>query len=305
MLKVEHLSKIYGNQVAVNQLNFEIQKGEIVGFLGPNGAGKSSTMKMITCFLPPSSGNVIVDGQYSILDHPLEVKKRIGYLPEHNPLYTDMYIKEFLLFVANIYQIPKKEQEKRVHEMIEITGLAPEKHKKIGQLSKGYRQRVGLAQALIHDPEILILDEPTTGLDPNQIVEIRNLIMELGKSKTIVFSSHILSEVEAIADRIMIIHKGNLLVDDTKDNLQNQAKSENIYRLEVEKEGLNLENIKLLEGFISLNKVSETEFFLKSDKNLDLRKALFELCNQQENPILSLNKESMSLEAIFKKMTNN
>ncbi len=305
MLKVENLSKIYGNQIAVNQLNFEIQKGEIVGFLGPNGAGKSSTMKMITCFLPPSSGNVIIDRKYSILDHPIEVKKRIGYLPEHNPLYTDMYIKEFLLFIANIYQIPKNEQEKRVHEMIEITGLTLEKHKKIGQLSKGYKQRVGLAQALIHDPHILILDEPTTGLDPNQIVEIRNLILELGKSKTIVFSSHILSEVEAIADRIMIIHKGNLLVDDSKDNLQNQAKSENIYRLEVEKEGLNLENIKLLEGFISVNKVSETEFFLKSDKNLDLRKTLFEICNQQDNPILSLNKESMSLEAIFKKMTNN
>lgn len=305
MLKVENLSKIYGNQLAVNQLNFEISKGEIVGFLGPNGAGKSSTMKMITCFIPPSSGNVIIEGQYSILEHPIEVKKRIGYLPEHNPLYTDMYIKEFLLWVANIYQIPKNEQEKKVHEMIEITGLAPEKHKKIGQLSKGYRQRVGLAQALIHDPEILILDEPTTGLDPNQIVEIRNLITELGKSKTIVFSSHILSEVEAIADRIMIIHKGNLLVDDTKENLQNQAKSENIYRLEVEKEGLNLESLKSIEGFLSIHSLSEKEFLIKSDKNLDLRKNLFEICNAQENPILSLNKENMSLETIFKKMTNN
>ncbi len=305
MLKVENLTKIYGTQIAVNQLNFAIKQGEIVGFLGPNGAGKSSTMKMISCFLPPSSGNVIIDNQYSILENPIEVKKRIGYLPEHNPLYTDMYIKEFLLFIAKVYQIPKLEQEKRVHEMIEITGLAPEKHKKIGQLSKGYRQRVGLAQALIHNPEILILDEPTTGLDPNQIIEIRNLIVELGKSKTIVFSSHILSEVEAIADRIMIIHKGNLLVDDTKANLQNQAKSENVYRLEVEKAGLNLDSLKQFEGFIGLDKISETQFLIKSDKNLDLRKILFEMCNQQENPILSLNKESMSLEAIFKKMTNN
>ncbi len=305
MLKVENLTKIYGNQVAVNQLNFEIQKGEIVGFLGPNGAGKSSTMKMITCFLPPTSGNVIIDEKYSILEHPIEVKKKIGYLPENNPLYTDMYIKEFLLFVAKIYQIPKKEQNKRVNEMIEITGLTLEKHKKIGQLSKGYRQRVGLAQALIHNPEILILDEPTTGLDPNQIIEIRNLILELGKSKTIIFSSHILSEVEAIADRIMIIHKGNLMVDDSKENLQNQAKSENVYRLEVEKMGLNLESIRNLEGFVSLNKISDTEFLIKSEKNLDLRKVIFELCNKQDNPILSLKKENMSLEEIFKKMTNN
>jgi ABC-2 type transport system ATP-binding protein len=305
MLKVENLTKRYGEQIAVNQLNFEIKKGEIVGFLGPNGAGKSSTMKMITCYLPPSSGNVIIDNQFSILDNPIEVKKRIGYLPEHNPLYADMYIKEFLLLVANIYQIQKSKQETRVHEMIEMTGLLPEKHKKIKQLSKGYRQRVGLAQALIHDPEILILDEPTTGLDPNQIVEIRNLIIELGKSKTIIFSSHILSEVEAIADRIMIIHKGNMLIDTSKEILQNQAKSENIYRLEVEKEGLDLSPIQQMEGFISISNISSTEFFIKSDKSLDLRKTLFELCNQQNNPILSLNKENMSLEAIFKKMTNN
>ena len=305
MLKVENLTKRYGEQIAVNQLNFEIKKGEIVGFLGPNGAGKSSTMKMITCYLPPSSGNVIIDNQFSILDNPIEVKKRIGYLPEHNPLYADMYIKEFLLLVANIYQIQKYKQETRVHEMIEMTGLLPEKHKKIKQLSKGYRQRVGLAQALIHDPEILILDEPTTGLDPNQIVEIRNLIIELGKSKTIIFSSHILSEVEAIADRIMIIHKGNMLIDTSKEILQNQAKSENIYRLEVEKEGLDLSPIQQMEGFISISNISSTEFFIKSDKSLDLRKTLFELCNQQNNPILSLNKENMSLEAIFKKMTNN
>jgi ABC-2 type transport system ATP-binding protein len=262
-------------------------------------------MKMITCYLPPSSGNVIIDNQFSILDNPIEVKKRIGYLPEHNPLYADMYIKEFLLLVANIYQIQKSKQETRVHEMIEMTGLLPEKHKKIKQLSKGYRQRVGLAQALIHDPEILILDEPTTGLDPNQIVEIRNLIIELGKSKTIIFSSHILSEVEAIADRIMIIHKGNMLIDTSKEILQNQAKSENIYRLEVEKEGLDLSPIQQMEGFISISNISSTEFFIKSDKSLDLRKTLFELCNQQNNPILSLNKENMSLEAIFKKMTNN
>lgn len=305
MLKVENLTKRYGEQIAVNQLNFEIKKGEIVGFLGPNGAGKSSTMKMITCYLPPSSGNVIIDNQFSILDNPIEVKKRIGYLPEHNPLYADMYIKEFLLLVANIYQIQKSKQETRVHEMIEMTGLLPEKHKKIKQLSKGYRQRVGLAQALIHDPDILILDEPTTGLDPNQIVEIRNLIIELGKSKTIIFSSHILSEVEAIADRIMIIHKGNMLIDTSKEILQNQAKSENIYRLEVEKEGLDLSPIQQIEGFISISNISSTEFFIKSDKSLDLRKTLFELCNQQNNPILSLNKENMSLEAIFKKMTNN
>jgi ABC-2 type transport system ATP-binding protein len=305
MLKVENLTKTYGEQIAVNHISFEVAKGEIVGFLGPNGAGKSSTMKMITCFLPPTSGNVLIEDKYSILENPMEVKKRIGYLPEHNPLYLDMYVKEFLIFAAKVYQIPPKEQEKRVHEMIEITGLTPEKHKKIGQLSKGYRQRVGLAQALIHDPEILILDEPTTGLDPNQIIEIRNLILELGKSKTIIFSSHILSEVEAIADRILIIHKGNLLINDTKARLQSLGENENIFKLEVEKPGLNLEALQHLEGFISISQTSPTSFYIKSQKNLDLRKIIFEQCQEQDNPILSLNKESMNLEAIFKKMTNN
>ena len=305
MLKVENLTKTYGEQIAVNHISFEVAKGEIVGFLGPNGAGKSSTLKMITCFLPPTSGNVLIEDKYSILENPMEVKKRIGYLPEHNPLYLDMYVKEFLIFAAKVYQIPPKEQEKRVHEMIEITGLTPEKHKKIGQLSKGYRQRVGLAQALIHDPEILILDEPTTGLDPNQIIEIRNLILELGKSKTIIFSSHILSEVEAIADRILIIHKGNLLINDTKARLQSLGENENIFKLEVEKPGLNLEDLQHLEGFISISQTSPTSFYIKSQKNLDLRKIIFEQCQEQDNPILSLNKESMNLEAIFKKMTNN
>jgi len=305
MLKVENLTKTYGEQIAVNHISFEVAKGEIVGFLGPNGAGKSSTLKMITCFLPPTSGNVLIEDKYSILENPMEVKKRIGYLPEHNPLYLDMYVKEFLIFAAKVYQIPPKEQEKRVHEMIEITGLTPEKHKKIGQLSKGYRQRVGLAQALIHDPEILILDEPTTGLDPNQIIEIRNLILELGKSKTIIFSSHILSEVEAIADRILIIHKGNLLINDTKARLQSLGENENIFKLEVEKPGLNLEALQHLEGFISISQTSPTSFYIKSQKNLDLRKIIFEQCQEQDNPILSLNKESMNLEAIFKKMTNN
>ena len=305
MLKVENLTKTYGEQIAVNHISFEVAKGEIVGFLGPNGAGKSSTLKMITCFLPPTSGNVLIEDKYSILENPMEVKKRIGYLPEHNPLYLDMYVKEFLIFAAKVYQIPPKEQEKRVHEMIEITGLTPEKHKKIGQLSKGYRQRVGLAQALIHDPEILILDEPTTGLDPNQIIEIRNLILELGKSKTTIFSSHILSEVEAIADRILIIHKGNLLINDTKARLQSLGENENIFKLEVEKPGLNLEALQHLEGFISISQTSPTSFYIKSQKNLDLRKIIFEQCQEQDNPILSLNKESMNLEAIFKKMTNN
>lgn len=205
---VENVSKIYGQQRALNDVSFEINRGEIVGFLGPNGAGKSTMMKIITCYIPPSSGKVKVCG-HDVMEQSIEAKRCIGYLPEHNPLYTDMYVREYLSFVAGMYQI--KNVKARVEEMIETVGLQVEAHKKIETLSKGYRQRVGLAQALIHDPQVLILDEPTSGLDPNQLAEIRNLIVSVGKTKTVMLSTHIMQEVEAMCDRAFIINRGNIV----------------------------------------------------------------------------------------------
>ena len=212
MLKVQNLTKIYGSQKAVNDISFEAKAGEIVGFLGPNGAGKSTTMKIATCYLTATSGNVKVCG-YDVQQNPMEVRQNIGYLPEHNPLYLDMYVKEFLEFIGGIYGLKGGVLQKRISEVIELFGLTLEYKKKIGQLSKGYRQRVGLAQALIHDPKVLILDEPTTGLDPNQLAEIRQVIKNIGKEKTVIFSTHILQEVEAICDRVVIINHGIIVKD--------------------------------------------------------------------------------------------
>jgi ABC-2 type transport system ATP-binding protein len=209
---VDSISKIYGQQTAVDQVSFKAEKGQILGFLGPNGAGKSTTMKILTCFIPQTSGSASVSG-FDVTDSPMEVRRNIGYLPEHNPLYVDMYVKEALSFIADIHQV--EQSKKRIAEVIELTGLGDEQHKKIGALSKGYRQRVGLAQAIIHDPAVLILDEPTTGLDPNQIIGIRLLIRELGKTKTVVFSTHIMQEVEAICDQVVIINKGKLVANDS------------------------------------------------------------------------------------------
>ncbi len=212
MLNVQNLTKIYGSQKAVNDISFEAKAGEIVGFLGPNGAGKSTTMKIATCYLTATSGNVEVCG-YDVQQNPMEVRQNIGYLPEHNPLYLDMYVKEFLEFIGGIYGLKGQNLQKRILEVIELFGLTAEHKKKIGQLSKGYRQRVGLAQALIHDPKVLILDEPTTGLDPNQLAEIRQVIRNIGKEKTVIFSTHILQEVEAICDRVVIINHGIIVKD--------------------------------------------------------------------------------------------
>ena len=212
MLKVQNLTKIYGSQKAVNDISFEAKAGEIVGFLGPNGAGKSTTMKIATCYLTATSGNVEVCN-YDVQKNPLEVRQNIGYLPEHNPLYLDMYVKEFLEFIGGIYGLKGQSLQKRISDVIELFGLTLEYKKKIGQLSKGYRQRVGLAQALIHDPKVLILDEPTTGLDPNQLAEIRQVIRNIGKEKTVIFSTHILQEVEAICDRVVIINHGIIVKD--------------------------------------------------------------------------------------------
>ncbi len=226
---VKNLTKVYGKQKALNDVSLSIEDGEIVGLLGPNGAGKSTMMKILTCFIPPTSGDVKVCG-YDIFDNPMEVRRSIGYLPEQNPLYYDMYVREFLSFVAGIHRIEKKLRRERVEEIIELTGLSKEVNKKIAALSKGYKQRVGIAQALIHDPEVLILDEPTTGLDPNQLVEIRNLIKQVGKTKTVLLSTHIMQEVEAVCSRVVIINNGRLVADDETKHLAEGGSLEKKFR---------------------------------------------------------------------------
>lgn len=229
-LKIQNLTKVYGQQKAVNDISFDVQKGEIVGFLGPNGAGKSTTMKIATCYIPATSGSVEVCG-FDVRQSPNDVRRNIGYLPEHNPLYLDMYVKEFLEFVGGIYKIKGNTLKQRIEEVIELVGLQVEQKKKIGQLSKGYRQRVGLAQALIHDPQVLILDEPTTGLDPNQLVEIRSVIKQIGREKTVIFSTHIMQEVEAICDRVVIINKGQIIENQPLNKLVQSGKNlEQIFR---------------------------------------------------------------------------
>lgn len=222
---VENLTKVYGTQKAVDSISFSANPGSVLGFLGPNGAGKSTTMKILTCFLNPTSGKASVCG-FDVADNSVEVRKNIGYLPEHNPLYQDLYVKESLEFVADIHKIQNKKQ--RINEVIELTGLVPEQHKKIGELSKGYRQRVGLAQAIIHNPQVLILDEPTSGLDPNQLIEIRALIKDLGKTKTIILSTHIMQEVEAICDHVVIINQGKIVLNDTLSAIVNSYTSHSL-----------------------------------------------------------------------------
>ena len=229
-LKIQNLVKVYGTQNAVDNISFEVKQGEIVGFLGPNGAGKSTTMKIATCYLTATSGKVEVCG-YDVQNDAMEVRKNIGYLPEHNPLYLEMYVKEFLAFVGGLYQIKGQKLQNRIAEVIDLVGLQLEQKKKIGQLSKGYRQRVGLAQALIHDPKVLILDEPTTGLDPNQLAEIRGVIRNIGKEKTVVFSTHIMQEVEAICDRVVIINHGKIVNDSELSALKTSGKTmEEVFR---------------------------------------------------------------------------
>ena len=229
-IKIQNLSKVYGTQRAVDDISFEVTKGEIVGFLGPNGAGKSTTMKILTGYVPATDGSAEVNG-FDVKISPMQVKSSIGYLPEHNPLYLDMYVREFLEFTGSLYSLKGKTLQIKVAETIEMVGLGLEKHKKIGQLSKGYRQRVGLAQALIHNPDVLILDEPTTGLDPNQLVEIRDLIKSVGKNKTVIFSTHIMQEVEAICDRVVIINRGKIVANGTLSELKQGGKGiEDVFR---------------------------------------------------------------------------
>jgi ABC-2 type transport system ATP-binding protein len=305
MITVKELTKVYGSQKAIDSIDFQIGAGEIVGFLGPNGAGKTTTMKIITCFMPPSSGTVEVD-QLNIHEHSLEIRKRIGYLPEHNPLYLDMYVHEYLKFVGRLYHLSGSDLARRIPQVIDMTGLGREQHKKIGMLSKGYRQRVGLSQALIHDPDILILDEPTTGLDPNQIVEIRSLIKEIGKSKTIIFSTHILPEVEAIANRVIIINRGKIVADETLTELRHGSAQENVLHIAFDKPGFVAESVKALNEGVRVRQegVSGTEFTFYSPADIDLRRVIMEQSIAQSNPIAALQKKEKNLEEVFRSLTN-
>lgn len=298
-IKVEGVTKLYGAQKALDQVSFEIEKGHVVGFLGPNGAGKSTMMKIITCYLPQNDGRVQVCG-FDVQIDPMEVKRRVGYLPEHNPLYPEMYVREYLEFAAGIHQIGDRKQ--RVDEMIEMVGLTDERKKKIGALSKGYRQRVGLAQAMIHDPEVLILDEPTTGLDPNQIVEIRNLIKNIGRDRTVMLSTHIMQEVEAICDRVIIINKGKLVADDDASNLV-QFQNQQFIRVEFS-EAIASNVLNRVNGVTETRKISETTWLLGSDAGKDIRQAVFDFAVSEKITVLTIQKEEQRLEDIFKRLTS-
>ena len=300
-IEVTNLLKKYGEQKAVDNISFNVTRGEIVGFLGPNGAGKSTTMKIVTGYLQADAGSATVCG-IDVLTSPLESKKKIGYLPESNPLYYDMYVREYLDFIANIHHVsPKK---KIIEEVIQTVGLTPESKKKVGQLSKGYKQRVGLAAALIHDPEVLILDEPTTGLDPNQIIEIRDVITRLGKDKTVLFSSHILQEVEAICDRVIIINKGILVADDTLTNLQQRNKQQHEVYVSFQ-EPVEIELLKHMNDVIFVTQLQATNYKLQTDNSDSVRRQLLELSLQHNLNIVSLRSESSSLEDIFRDLTSS
>ena len=295
-IEVSSVTKVYGSQKALNNINFSIEKGSIVGFLGPNGAGKSTMMKILTGFINPTEGAVLVNG-INVLENPIEAQKSIGYLPENNPLYAEMYVKEYLQFQASIYKVAKE----NVAEIIEKVGLTPEVHKKIGQLSKGYQQRVGLSAALLHNPDVLILDEPTTGLDPNQLVDIRALIKEIGKDKTVLFSTHIMQEVEAVCDRVIIIKKGEIVIDkllkDVRTN-QNQV-IEVTFDFKLEEQF-----IKKLPNLISFKNNYDNTWFLTFNSDKDMRSVVFDFAQENGLKILGLNTQNQNLENLFRESTN-
>lgn len=298
-LQVNHLTKIYGQQKAVDDVSFSINNGEIVGFLGPNGAGKSTTMKIATGYLPPSAGSIEVDG-FDVMDQPIQVKKIIGYLPEHNPLYLDMFVHEYLHFIGRVYQIPPSQLKSRTKEIVSMCGLEPEQNKLIGSLSKGYRQRVGLAQALIHNPQVLILDEPTTGLDPNQIVEIRKLIKQISENKTVIFSTHIMQEVQALCDRVIIINNGKIVADDQFKNLV--GRQANVYIISVEfKEQIAAQELSIIDG-VEKVQLEGKQFRVHSTK--DIRNELIRYATEKNLSLLSLKQEENSMEEIFRSLTS-
>ena len=299
---VSGVTKYYGEQKALDDVSFQVKTGEIVAFLGPNGAGKSTMMKIITGYIPASSGSVIVNGIETSADN-LEIRKKIGYLPENNPLYPEMYVREYLKFAASLYKTGKS-AGKKIDHIIEVTGLAPEQKKKIGSLSKGFRQRVGLAQALIHDPDVLILDEATTGLDPNQVVEIRNLIRETGREKTVMLSTHIMQEAEAVCDRIIIIDKGVIVADEKKDDIYSKIRvPRQIIRVEFDRDPgepalLTIPNV------IITNHIKKNQWLIEAEGKDDIRPAVFSFAVRNNLTVLSLQKEESSLEEVFRHLTS-
>lgn len=304
---VNNLTKKFGSQRAVDNISFEVKEGEILGFLGPNGAGKTTTMKILTCYIAPSDGNATVNG-FSVLENQEEIKKKIGYLPENNPLYYDMPVLDYLKFVAELQAVPKDKIQKRITEMVYVCGLNVEKHKKIGELSKGFRQRVGLAQAMIHDPEILLLDEPTSGLDPNQIVEIRKLIKELGKRKTVILSTHILPEVEATCDRILIINKGKIVADGTSEMLRKRARGQEMVRVQIGEPENRDDVISALReiesvGIADFDKDSQNSFIVSSKDDRSTRKDIFNLCVKKNWVLTEMTPIETKLEDIFRELT--
>lgn len=291
----KNICKSFGNQKALNDVSFTIPKGEIVGFLGPNGAGKSTMMKILTTYYTADQGSAEVNS-YDVAMAPRKVQKSIGYLPEHNPLYLDMYVKEYLGFNAEVYKVNKE----RIHKVLEQTGLLPEAHKKIGQLSKGYRQRIGLAAALLHDPEVLILDEPTTGLDPNQLLEIRNLIREIGKDKTILLSTHIMKEVEAVCDRVIIINKGRIVADKTLSELQKEEEQVLLVEFDFRVEEAFLKN---LEHSVKVKNIEGFVYEITFDTQKDMRPSVFDFAYDNQLKTLQLSRKNKNLESLFSELT--
>ncbi len=295
-IEVNSISKSYGTQKALNEISFSIQKGEIVGFLGPNGAGKSTLMKILTTYLLADEGSALVNG-HDVMTNTKAVQRSIGYLPEHNPLYLDLYVREYLAFNADVYNVEKS----RIEEVIQLTGLSAESHKKIGQLSKGYRQRVGLANALLHNPDVLILDEPTTGLDPNQLMEIRNVIKNVGKDKTVFLSTHIMQEVEAICDRVIIIDKGQIVADKKLDHLVSEDKQQ-VIEVEFDYQ-VEAQLLAKLENITSYTNTNDMTWELTFMADKDMRPAIFDFANENGLKTLQLNQKNKNLEAVFREIT--
>lgn len=302
-IRVQNLTKEYGQQKAVNQISLAVQPGEIVGFLGPNGAGKSTTMKIATGYLPPTNGTVEVNG-FDVRTHPMDVRRSVGYLPEHNPLYPDLYVKEYLRFAGSLHKLRGAELSRRIAEMIELVGLGREQHKRIGQLSKGYRQRVGLAQALLHNPPVLILDEPTTGLDPNQLAEIRQVIREAGRDKTVLFSTHIMQEVEAVCDRVVIINRGQIVADGPLGQLRGASAGAGVIVVaEFESELSVPAVLSSVPGVERVEPLGRGQYRITAGPDTDLRAAIFRLAADKNLTLVGLRQQENSLEGIFKELT--
>lgn len=301
-LEVHNVTKVFGTQKAVDSVSFTAADGEILGFLGPNGAGKSTTMKVATTYITPTEGTVLLAG-YDVREQPAMVKEHVGYLPEHNPLYSDMYVHEYLRFIGKLHSLNGPILSSRINDMIDLCGLGVEQNKLIGALSKGYRQRVGLAQALIHNPPVLILDEPTTGLDPNQILEIRKVIREIGRQKTVVLSTHIMQEVNAICDRVVIINRGKKVADSTVKELSRQSEGIAYVVLEFSEEVEDFSELKKLKQIAGIEVLGRNKIRLAVDSGEDLRPSLLKLAGEKSWPLLGIQLEENSLESIFKELT--